>query len=148
MPRCECEYVPSGTPSPTDSYTEGERRIPHPLCQVHDDDPHEFDDDTIRDLYGLALDYDTGEWIDMDLIDPESGRRWRADKTIQAEMKYAADAFIDAMMTAADELDGTYTLLGGRSKVQDHIEKTTGRLVDWLYDLREPRDEDSTLPAE
>lgn len=74
---CECEYAPSGRPDPRDSYTEGETRIPNPLCPRHRDiddmAPGDYEQPETLDLFGVAWSYRDVEWVEADGIDEETG---------------------------------------------------------------------------
>ena len=75
---CECEHVPSGRPDPRDSFTEGSVRLPHPHCPVHAEQDAEegYDYSESAAEYDLAYDEGNDEWVDADLIDPDTGYRY------------------------------------------------------------------------
>lgn len=73
---CECETVPTGSPSRYDAYQEGEMTLPNPNCPVHT-----YDDDYLRDVadmieqeYNLIRCND-GEWVPTEEWDEETGDR-------------------------------------------------------------------------
>lgn len=76
---CECETVPTGRPSRRDRFAEGEARIPNPMCPKHayldDLGPTEYGDpDDMLEMYGVAYDWDSGEWVHAVSIDEETGQ--------------------------------------------------------------------------
>lgn len=80
---CECETVPAGRPDPRDSYQEAEVRLPHPHCPVHAEADAEngVDFSEFAPEYDLAWNEETGEWVDADLIDPDTGYPYENEET-------------------------------------------------------------------
>lgn len=73
---CPCETAPLNVPSAADPYQPAEALIPHPLCPTHgwsEGDPWDLWDERGAH-YDLALTF-SGEWIDADDWDPETGER-------------------------------------------------------------------------
>ena len=73
---CICDTVQLNRPSMADPYQPDDQKVRHPLCPYHgwsEGDPwHDWD--FSADFYDLALTY-SGEWIDADEWDDETGER-------------------------------------------------------------------------
>lgn len=74
MRYCECAEIPMGEPDPASPLDERWQKIHNPLCPRCSVDAGDLDHDLIEQEYGLIL-TDSGEWIDREDWDEETGER-------------------------------------------------------------------------
>lgn len=78
-PVCECDTIPTGSPSRYDRFREGEERVPNPVCSIHRhiDGEHmthmDYDTDHCLEHYGVAWSYDRAEWVECEAVEPDTG---------------------------------------------------------------------------